>query len=80
MAVTKPPVFMLAPVTLPLTLNKPVTYSPVVANTTTLAVPPTVIAMLPLATGAAMFEVPDVIGNPALVALTPVSCEPLPKK
>ena len=45
-----------------------------------LAEPPTVIAMLPLATGAAMFEVPLVIGNPALVAVTPVSCDPLPIK
>jgi hypothetical protein len=75
----KPPVKTLPPVTLPLALNTPVMYSPVVANTATFDVPPTLTKMLALAV-AAMLLLPDDTGNPALEAATPVSWLPLPIK
>ena len=57
--------------TLPVALTTPVTYSPVVANTATLAVPatPTVILLL---TAALIFDVPLASGK-VEVALIPVS-------
>ena len=76
---TAPPVVKFPPVTLPLALIKPVTSKPESVNNATLLAPATVIPMLPL-TAPAMFEVPAVIGKPAEVAVTPVSCEPLPIK
>ena len=68
---------ILPPVTLPVALASPVMYVPVLANVTTFDVPAMVTPMLPLV-AAAMFDVPAVIGNPALVATTPVRAEPLP--
>ena len=46
MALIRPPVNILPPVTLPLALKIPLTYSPVVANTVTLDTPPTETATL----------------------------------
>ena len=82
-ALIVPPVLMFAPVTLPDALNKPVMYSPEGANTATLAVPPTVIAMLPLATGTFNSVVPfsNLLAEPTLeLAVTPVRPAPLPIK
>ena len=55
---TCPAVRKLPPVILPVTLCNPVTYSPVVAQTTTLLVPPIVTLALPLVTGISMLVVP----------------------
>ena len=78
-ALIKPAVSKLPPITLPFALIRPVTNNPERVNKPTLLAPATVIPMLPLA-AAAMFEVPAVIGKPAVAAATPVSCEPLPMK
>ena len=68
---------MLPPVMLPVALTTPVTYSPVVANTTTLLTP--VIPTVTLALAATVtFELPLVIAAPALATI-PVSWLPLPK-
>ena len=61
--------FTLLPVILPLTLNNPVTYSPVVANTATFDVPPIPITTLPPELTTRTFDVPFWI----LVASMPVS-------
>ena len=71
--------FTLPAVTLPDAVMLPATLTPVGVNTATLATALTVTAMLPLL-AAAMFEVPAVTGKPVLVAVTPVSPLPLPKK
>ena len=71
----KPLVSILAPTIFPLTLNKPVTNSPVVANTATLLVPPTLtVTLLPEPT-TRTFELPFCM----LVASIPESWLPLPK-
>jgi hypothetical protein len=81
-AVTRPAVFKLPPDTLaadiilPLALSRPVMYSPVVENTATFDVPPTVILALPEAVGMLTSVVPLAI----LATLIPVSCDPLPMK
>ena len=59
-------------ITLPVTLENPVLYEPVLANTNVLAVPPMVTAILPLS-AAEIFDVPAVTGNPEVLAVTPVS-------
>ena len=76
-----PAVMTLPPVMLPLALIKPVTYSPVVANTATFAVPPTPTDTLPPELTTVTFDVPLEI----LVPLPPppdipVSSDPLPIK
>ena len=79
-AVTNPPVDRLPPVTVPLALIKPVTYSPAVDQTTTFDVPPMVkLALPPFAV--VRFVVPLISANAELAvpAARPVSCEPLPK-
>ena len=77
-ALTVPPVATLPPVTVPVALTTPVTYSPVVVHTITLLVPPIVTLALPF--GAVVTLVLPFTNAIALVANTPVSCEPLPKK
>ena len=57
-ALAVPPVAKLPPVTVPVALTTPVTYSPVEAHCTTLLVPPMPTVMLPLATPALIFDVP----------------------
>ena len=74
----KPAAFRLPPVTLPVALITPVTYSPVVAHTTTFDVPATPTVMLALL-NTVTFDVPLVILVPPLLAM-PVSCDPLPMK
>ena len=71
-AVTKLP-----PVTLPVALISPVTYSPVVANTATLAVPPTPTVTLPPELTIVTLLVPLLML--ATDVITPVSNAPLPK-
>ena len=72
-----PVVEMLPPVMLPVTDTSPVTYSPVVAHTTTLLVPPIpAVILLPELTTVILL-VPLLIFE--LLVLTPVSNEPLPK-
>ena len=73
----KPAVNKLPPVTLPLADTTPVTYSPVVANTATLATPPTPTAMLPPALTTVTFEFPLLML--ATLVITPVSNAPLPR-
>ena len=73
----KPPVSRLPPVMLPDADNKPVIYSPVVANTATLAVPPTPTEMLLLAAVTVTLELPELML--ATDVITPVSKAPLPK-
>ena len=75
-AETNPPVKILPPVILPVAEINPVTYSPVVAYTATLLVPPTPMATLPPELTTRTFDVPFCID----VASIPVSCDPLPKK
>ena len=70
-ALINPAVNKLAPVTLPLTLSKPVTYSPVVANTTTLLVPPIVTLAFPF--NAVVILVLPLVRAVAVVAATPVN-------
>ena len=72
-----PVVTKLPPVTLPLALTMPVTYSPVEANCTTLAVPPTPIVTLPPELTTVTFEVPLLML--ATLVITPVNNAPLPK-
>ena len=67
----------LPPVILPVTLNNPETYSPVVANTATLPVPPTPIVTLPPELTTVTLLVPLLIL--ATLVITPVSEAPLPK-
>ena len=67
----------LPPVILPLALNTPVMYSPVVANTATLPVPPTPTETLPPELTTVTFDVPLLIL--ATDVITPVSKAPLPK-
>ena len=62
---------------LPLALITPVTYSPVVAHCTTLAVPPTPTVMLPPELTTVTFEVPLLML--ATDVITPVNNAPLPK-
>ena len=62
---------------LPLALTTPVTYSPVVANTATFAVPPTPTVMLPPELTTVTLLVPLLIL--ATLVITPVSEAPLPK-
>ena len=73
---TLPAVEMLPPVMLPLTDNRPVMYSPVVAKTATLLVPPTPTAMLPPELTTVTFELPLLIL--ATDVITPVRLAPLP--
>ena len=72
-----PPVKTFPPVMLPLALNKPVIYSPEVANTATLAVPPTPTETLPPELTTVTFDVPLLML--ATLVITPVSNAPLPK-
>ena len=80
---TKPPVSMLPPVMLAddimleLALINPVTYSPVVAHTTMLPVPPTPTVTLPPELTTVTLLVPLLIL--ATLVITPVSNAPLPK-
>ena len=67
---------MLPPVILPLTLSTPVIYSPVVANTATLAIPPTPTVTLPPELTTVTFEFPLLIL--ATLVITPVNNAPLP--
>ena len=76
-ALTNPAVNTLAPVTLPLTLNKPVMYSPVVANTATLPVPPTPTVIFPPALTTVTLLLPLLIL--ATDVITPVNNAPLPR-
>ena len=57
----KPAVRKLPPCTLPVTLTSPVTKAPVVANTVTLLVPPTLTAILALALPILTLLVPELI-------------------
>ena len=57
-ALTTPPVFTLPPVMVPVALINPVIYSPVVAYTAILFVPPTPIVTLPSVVGILTLEVP----------------------
>ena len=75
--VTLPAVDILPPVMLPLTDNRPVMYSPVVANTATLPVPPTPTVILPPELTTVTFEVPLLIL--ATDVITPVRLAPLPR-
>ena len=68
---------MFPPVILPEADNTPDTYSPVVANTATLAVPPTPTVMLPPELTTVTFELPLLIL--ATEVITPVNNAPLPK-
>ena len=72
-----PPVNKLPPVIFPLALNKPVMYSPDVANTATLAVPPTPTETLPPELTTVTLDVPLLIL--ATLVITPVSSAPLPR-
>ena len=72
----KPAVNKLPPVTLPLTLNKPATYSPVGANTTTLPTPLTDIVTLAAAAEILTLLLPLVTFD--TLVIMPVNCEPLP--
>ena len=76
-AVIKPAVAMFPPVTLPLALKTPVIYSPVVANTATLLVPPMLTVTLLLAM-TVTFELPLLML--AKLVTTPVKQAPLPMK
>ena len=60
-----------------MTLTIPVTYSPVVAHTTTLLVPPIDAAILPPELTTVMFDVPLLILLTEVII--PVSNAPLPK-
>lgn len=75
----KPAVIMLPPVMLPLADINPVTYSPVVAKTATLPVPPMPTETLPPELTTLTFDVPLTICVGVPVAI-PVSNEPLPIK
>ena len=75
--VARPLVTKLLPMILPLALISPVTYSPVVANTTTFPVPPTPTVMLPPELTTVMFDVPLLML--ATDVITPVNKAPLPK-
>ena len=72
-----PAVSKLPPVTLPVALIRPVTYSPVVAHCTTFAVPPTPTVMLPPELTTVTLELPELML--ATLVITPVSNAPLPK-
>ena len=76
-ALTAAAVTILPPVTLPDALILPVTYSPVVANTATLAVPPTPTVTLPPELTTVTLLVPLLML--ATDVITPVSKAPLPK-
>ena len=78
-ATTCPAVVKLPPDTLPVALIRPVTYSPVVANTATLDVAPTPTATLPPELTIETFDVPLTICVGVPVA-TPVNNAPLPTK
>ena len=71
-----PVVVKLPPVMLPVAEITPETYWPVVANSQTFAVPPTLAAILPLAVVTLTLDVPLEIS----VASMPVKSRPLPKK
>ena len=64
-----PPVKILPPVTLPLALINPVTYSPVVAQTTTFDVPAIDKLALPFATSMSSSVVPLTILSPKILPL-----------
>ena len=72
----KPAAFRLPPVTLPVAEIKPVTYSPVVANTATFDVPPMPMATLPPELTTVTLLVPLLML--ATEVITPVSNAPLP--
>ena len=82
-ALINPPVSKLPPDTLaadvmfPLTLNNPVMYSPVVANTATFDVPSTLTVTLALAAAMLTFDVPLLML--ATEVITPVKNAPLPR-
>ena len=69
-ALTRPPVLILAPVILPLALDVPVTAIPALLATNTLAVPLTLIFALPLATGISMLVVPLKILSPEMLPVS----------
>ena len=72
-----PPVTLAADVILPDADSNPVTYSPVVANTATLAVPPTPTLILPLAAVTVTLLLPELML--ATVVMIPVRLAPLPR-
>ena len=76
-AETCPAVVKLPPVIFPVADSNPVTYSPVVANTATLLVPPTPTAMLPPELTTVTFDVPLLML--ATLVMTPDKNAPLPK-
>ena len=76
-ALAVPPVAKLPPVMVPVALIKPVTYSPVVANTATLPVPPIPTVTFPPELTTVTLLVPLLIF--ATLVITPVSETPLPK-
>ena len=72
-----PAAFRLPPITLPLALIKPVTYSPVVSNTATFDVPPMPMATLPPELTTVTLLVPLLML--ATLVITPVNSAPLPR-
>ena len=76
-ALIKPPVRTLPPVTLPDALTTPVTYAPVLAKTATLPVPSTPTVILPPELTTVTFDVPLLIL--ATLVITPVNNAPLPR-
>ena len=73
-----PPVTLPADIMLPLALTIPVTYSPVVANTATLLVPPMFTVALPPELTIFILLVP--LAMLLGFKVIPVSCDPLPIK
>ena len=71
-----PEVSKLSPVMLPVALITPVTYCPVVDQTTILLVPPTPTVMLPPEVAMSIFDEPLLML--ATLVITPVSKAPLP--
>ena len=77
LATALPAVEIFPPMILPVADIKPVTYSPVVANTATLPVPPTPTVMFPPELTTVTFDVPLLIL--ATDVITPVRLAPLPR-
>ena len=75
-----PVTLILAVLTLPDALIVPATFTPVAVTTATLAVPPMVTARLPPEELISALDVPLVILVTLTAALSPVSCDPLPRK
>ena len=77
LATALPVVEIFPPMILPVADIKPLTYSPVVANTATLPVPPTPTVMLPPELTTVTFELPLLML--ATDVITPVRLAPLPR-